>query len=140
MYRIRRGKRHRQVRLFSELLPHTLPRLMIQRGGASLLFSFTYKMVCVCERWREPPVIVFRVGSRQKHIWKVIRRSRGHATSKCIWTGGRLGSADSGGRPAPPGRLSSLSSSGSLICGPMSRSRGAFALVPPFALTCGPSL
>ena len=52
MYRIRRGtkpKRCRQVRLFSELLPHTLPRLMIQRGGASLLFSFTYEMVCVCE-------------------------------------------------------------------------------------------
>ena len=143
MYRIRRGtkpKRCRQVRLFSALLPHTLPRLMIQRGGASLLFSFTYEMVCVCERWREPPFIVFRVGSRQKHIWKVIRRSRGHATSKCTWTGGRLGSADPGDRSAPPGRLSSLSSLGSLICGPMSRSRGAFALVPPFALTCGPSL
>ena len=143
MYRIHRGtksKRRRQVRLFSELLPHTLSRLMIQRGGASLLFSFTYENGVCCERWREPPFIVFRVGSRQKHIWKVIRRSRGHATSKCTWTGGRPGSADPWGRPAPPGRLSSLSSSGSLICGPMSRSRGAFALVPPFALTCGPSL
>ena len=143
MYRICRGtrpKRRRQVRLFFELLPHILPRIRIQRGGASLLFSFTYEMVCVCERWSEPPFIVFRVGSRQKHIWKVIRRSRGHATSKCTWTGGRPGSADPGGRPAPPGRLSSLSSSWSLIFGPMSRSRGAFALVPLFALTCGPSL
>ena len=48
MYRIRRGtkpKRRRQVRLFSELLPHTLPRLRIQ-VGASLLYSFTYEMVC----------------------------------------------------------------------------------------------
>ena len=118
----------------------TLPRLMIQRGGASLLFSFTYEMVCVVRGEGSPTFIFFRVGSRQKHIWKVIRRSKGHATSKCTWTGGRPGSADPGGRPAPPGRLSSLSSSRSLICGPMSRSRGAFALVPPFALTCGPSL
>ena len=50
MYRIRIGtkpKRRRQVWLFSALLPHTLPRLMIQRGGASLLFSFTYEMVCL---------------------------------------------------------------------------------------------
>ena len=47
MYRIRRGtwlERCRQVRLFSALLPHTLPRLRIQRGGASLLFSFTSVM------------------------------------------------------------------------------------------------
>ena len=123
-------KRRLQVRLSSVLLPHTLPRLMIQRGRVSLLFSFTYENAVCCERWREAPFIVFRVGSRQKHIWKVIRRSRGHATSKCTWTGGRPGSADPGGQPAPPGRLSSLSNLGSLICGPMSRSSGAFALVP----------
>ena len=142
MYRIRRStkpKRRRQVRLFSVLLPHTLPRLMIQRGEASLLFSFTYEMVC-WERWREAPFIVFRVGSRQKHIWKVIRRSRGHATSKCIWTGCWPGSAEPLVRSTPPGSSSSLSSSGSLTCGPLSRSRGAFALVPPFSLTGGPSL
>ena len=142
MYRICRGtkpKRRRQVRLFSKLLPHKLPRLMIQEVEP-LYSSPSHMKWCVCERWREPPFIVFKVGSRQKHIWKVIRRSRGHATSKCTWTGGRPGSADLGGRPAPPGRLSSLSSSGSLMCGPMSRSRGAFALVPPFALTCGPPL
>ena len=121
MYRIHRGtkpKRCRQVRLFSELLPHTLPKLMIQRGGASLLFSFTYENGVSCERWREPPFIVFKVGSRQKHIWKVIRRSRGHATSKCTWTGGRPGVADPRGRPAPHVSHSSLSSSETLTCGP----------------------
>ena len=49
MYRICRGtkpKRCRQERLFYELLPHTLPRLRI-KVGASLLYSFTYEMVCV---------------------------------------------------------------------------------------------
>ena len=40
-------------------------------------------------------------------------------------------------RPTPPGSSSSLSSSGSLTCGQLSRSLGAFALVPQFALTYG---
>ena len=42
----------------------------------------------------------------------------GDSSSKCTWTGGRPGSADLGGWPAPPGRLSSLSFTGRLHVGP----------------------
>ena len=67
-------------------------------------------MVCVCCEVGERAIfILLRVGSRQMHICKVIRYVGHDSSSKCTWTGGR---------PAPPGHLSSLSFSGRLTGGP----------------------
>src|SRR6185312_255498 len=74
MYRIRRGtksKRRRQVRLFSELLPHTLFRLMIQRGGASLLFSFTYVLAYLRSFWFG---VTYLRGKGGKLQWSLLLR------------------------------------------------------------------
>ena len=49
--------------------------------------------MCVERGEREALFILVEVGSRQMHVWKVIRRLRGDSSSKCTWTGGWPGSA-----------------------------------------------
>ena len=76
--------------------------------------------MCVLRGVRGALFILVEVGSRQMLVLKVIRRFGADSSSKCTWTGGRPGSADPGGRSAPPGHLSSSSSFGRMACGPRS--------------------
>ena len=55
-------------------------------------------MKCVGGGWRRGLFIALEVGFPPTHIWKVIRCLGSHSSSKCTWTGTRLGSADLGGR------------------------------------------
>jgi len=71
----------------------------------------------VCEGVREALFILLGGRFPQTHIWKVIRQSRRYSTSKCTWTGARLGAGDPRGRPPPDGTPPGPPSSGWLTGG-----------------------
>jgi hypothetical protein len=112
------GERPTSSALLLTLLSHTLPILMIQVGGVPLLLLLQNVLFLVRGRGgsfyslpgRFPPSLSMET------LATALRKRRGYSTSKCTWTGTRLGSAKPRVRSTPGGAPLALPSSGSLTC------------------------
>jgi hypothetical protein len=92
-----RSERGRQVRLSSIVSPCTLPILMIQVGGVPLLLLL---QMCCLEGGGGVEASFYSLQGRflpspcMETLATALRKSRGYSSSKCIWTGGHIGSVD----------------------------------------------
>ena len=140
-YKMKRG---RHVRLFSDPPPRTLPTLMTQ-------VEHYYYFSSLCMRMRENwylekvcggPYIVWRGRFLVEISAEMLITDVGMAVETFLprlrGPGTRPGSAESGVRPAPPGRLSLLPLDEWLLGGPSWVLRRCRGFVHWFSLTCGP--
>ena len=140
-YKMKRG---RHVRLFSNPPPRTLPTLMIQ-------VEHYYYFSSLCIRMRENGYIE-RVSGGPYIVWRrrfLVEISTGTLITdvgmavatflpRLRGPGTRPGSAESGVRPAPPGRLSLPPLDEWLLGGPSWVLRQCRGFVHWLPLTCGP--
>ena len=135
-----KSKRDRQVRLFSDPPPRTLPTLMIQVGVLLLLFFLNvYANAIERGKWRPfyslkgrfPPSLSMEM------LITALKRIRENHRPRHTWTGASPGSDEPLVRPTPWHRLSPPSLAGRLTCGSSSLICVGLGLVRRFALTNG---